>query len=206
MAYSPKELGREGAKSKRFCRAIKRGQQSKRRPVTISRLVVDHMVSQSDLWGLHQIFSGKCVVVPVPGHAPRKPSSLWVPYDICQDIVNSGIALEIFPCIERHTRVLKSAYARPEDRASVFDHYNSLRITNAAPPISLDGARIVLVDDVVTRGSTFLAAASRISEVYPDHEIKVFALVRTVSRGAVDEMVSPRVGTITIRREHGNRD
>lgn len=88
----------------------------------------------------------------------------------------------------------------------MFDHYNSLRITNAAPPISLDGARIVLVDDVVTRGSTFLAAASRISEVYPDHEIKVFALVRTVSRGAVDEMVSPRVGTITIRREHGNRD
>lgn len=44
-----------------------------------------------------------------------------------------------------------------------------------------DPESILLVDDLVTRGSTFLGAAYRIAESYPNARIKAFAAMRTVS-------------------------
>lgn len=55
---------------------------------------------------------------------------------------------------------------------------------------------IVLIDDVVTRGTTLLAAASRIAEVYPDAEVRAYACVRTLSAQEIDDMEVPCVGWI----------
>ena len=47
-------------------------------------------------------------------------------------------------------------------------------------------SEITLVDDVVTRGSTLLAAASLVKSVYPDSKIRTFAFSRTL--GFVDDI------------------
>jgi hypoxanthine phosphoribosyltransferase len=40
--------------------------------------------------------------------------------------------------------------------------------------------RIVLVDDVITKGRTILAAAAKLQQVLPHTDIRAFALVRTM--------------------------
>jgi orotate phosphoribosyltransferase len=57
--------------------------------------------------------------------------------------------------------------------------------------------RIVLVDDVVTKGRTLLAAAARMRDAFPDVDIRAFALVRTMGLvSGVARLLDPCVGEI----------
>jgi predicted amidophosphoribosyltransferase len=56
-----------------------------------------------------------------------------------------------------------------------LDHYASF-----GPALPLRAGRIILVDEVVTRGSTALGAAWRLLEAMPDVSIMLLALARTV--------------------------
>jgi len=59
------------------------------------------------------------------------------------------------------------------------------------------GDAALLVDDIVTKGSTLVGAASRLQEAFPGLGVRGFALVRT--RGLIEEveaLVEPCVGTI----------
>jgi hypothetical protein len=40
--------------------------------------------------------------------------------------------------------------------------------------------RLIIVDDVITKGRTLLAAALRLHEAFPNADIRAFALVRTM--------------------------
>ena len=57
--------------------------------------------------------------------------------------------------------------------------------------------RLLLVDDVVTKGRILLAAAARLRELCPASEVRAFALVRTMglARG-IEHLVSPCEGEI----------
>ena len=41
--------------------------------------------------------------------------------------------------------------------------------------------RLTLVDDVITRGRTLLAAAGRLREAFPEAQVRAFALLRTLA-------------------------
>lgn len=74
-------------------------------------------------------------------------------------------------------------------------------------PLGFSG-RLVLVDDVVTRGSTLLGCALALRDVYPQAEVEGFAVARTLKR---DERVpasaiQPVVGTIEWRPGWIERD
>jgi hypothetical protein len=63
--------------------------------------------------------------------------------------------------------------------------------------------RITVVDDVVTKGATLLAAASLLAVAFPDAEIRAFALVRTMGLiPDVDRILDPVLGWI--RRTAGS--
>jgi len=64
-------------------------------------------------------------------------------------------------------------------------------------------ASIVLIDDILTRGHTFLGAAWRLHEAFPETKIVAFAAMRTISKekelrldGSAEGIypVSPREG------------
>jgi adenine/guanine phosphoribosyltransferase-like PRPP-binding protein len=56
---------------------------------------------------------------------------------------------------------------------------------------------VLLVDDVVTRGATLMAAAMRILQAFPRARVRAFAVVRTFSDpGEFDRIESPSAGTI----------
>ncbi len=60
--------------------------------------------------------------------------------------------------------------------------------------------QLVLIDDVVTKGRTLLAAAARVHEALPDADIRAFALLRTMGWvQGVDRLLDPCVGEIRWR-------
>ncbi|MBI1379902.1 MAG: hypothetical protein GC161_02295 [Planctomycetaceae bacterium] len=57
--------------------------------------------------------------------------------------------------------------------------------------------RLVVVDDVVTKGATLLASALRLQEAFPTAEVRCFAMVRTLGREPdVPQVLDPCVGEI----------
>jgi len=139
------------------------------------------------------------VLVPIPRHAPFAPGTeaktLWVAREICGTLVRAGLAARVLPCLRRDTAVTKSAGA--DHRPPPETHRRSFRVTRE---IGESPERIVLVDDVVTRGSTFMGAAWALDAAFPGAQIDAFALVRT--KGLipdVDQVLEPVTGKIFMR-------
>jgi predicted amidophosphoribosyltransferase len=134
------------------------------------------------------------VLVPIPGSA-RRPGAASVADHLASALLSEGLGLCIWRGLERICPVRKSATAAPGLRPTVAEHYQSFAV--AAPPPPLPSQRIVLVDDVVTKGRTLLAAATRMREAYPAAEVRAFALIRTMGLiQGVDHLLEPCVGEI----------
>ena len=62
---------------------------------------------------------------------------------------------------------------------------------------SLLTTRITLVDDIVTRGSQLIGAASLIAAAFPNAEVRVLTALRATSGEEVANIYDPVCGTIT---------
>jgi hypothetical protein len=123
------------------------------------------------------------VLVPVPRSAP-KVGGTWAAAVLAQALAAQGVGTVIWPGLQRICAVRKSATAAKGRRPSVARHYESFRLE----PLKLRPERVILIDDVVTRGRTLLAAAARVREALPDAQILAFALLRT--RGLIPDLPS----------------
>lgn len=80
-------------------------------------------------------------------------------------------------------------------RASVLPPGQAILSPGRVP--GLAPTRLLIVDDVITKGRTLLAAAWRLRESFPDVEIGAFALAHTVGRGRdIERLVDPLEGEI----------
>jgi hypothetical protein len=77
------------------------------------------------------------------------------------------------------------------------DHYASIAVRTPRP--ARHPAHITLVDDVITRGSSFIGIVPHLYAAYPNATVHCVALVRTISTGEVPEILAPIQGTITYR-------
>jgi predicted amidophosphoribosyltransferase len=145
---------------------------------------------QSPLAGF---FGAGDVLVPVPGCKPKVRRARWAAADLAEALVQEGLGTRAWPGLRRVRAVCKSATAAPPARPTVALHYDSfwMECGIAAP------ASVMLIDDVITRGRTLLAAASRVHEAFPSARIRAFALVRTLGMiPGVDRLLDPCVGKI----------
>ena len=133
------------------------------------------------------------VLVPVPGSTPNTAGGLWAAEHLAVALVNEGLGGAAWSGLHRVRAVRKSATAAPGDRPTVSVHYESFSIERPSIPPE----RIVLIDDVVTKGRTLLAAASRVHEAFPSAQIRAFALVRTMGLiSGVHQLLDPCLGEI----------
>lgn len=72
--------------------------------------------------------------------------------------------------------------------------------------LAVGSRRIVLVDDVVTRGATLLGCASLLMSALPQIEVGAFAAVRTMSSAEIGAMLAPVTGLITYRAGRLHRE
>ena len=139
-------------------------------------------------------FSSTTVLVPVPGSSMTHPDTLWVAKLLSGALVKHGLGSSVCVCLSRRVSVAKSAFSKPQDRPTPARHCETMVVANmVAEPTD-----ILLIDDVVTRGATFLGAACRIAQRYPNANIKAFAAMRTVgNRHEFMKVLDPRTGNIT---------
>jgi predicted amidophosphoribosyltransferase len=143
------------------------------------------------------------ILVPVPGSAARSAERAWVAGQLAQALVSKGLGRVAWPGLRRVCSVRKSAYALVGARPSVHRHYESFSFMKPR----WEPHSIVLVDDIVTKGRTLLAAAARIQDALPRARIKAFALMRT--RGLecdVATLLEPCRGEINWRGGDARRD
>lgn len=154
---------------------------------------------------LQKCFGPSVALIPTPRSAPLKdPGWLWPAKRLCDAIQKEGLAAAVLPLVIRKSPVAKSATAAPGQRPTPENHYDSLAVDPKV--VLLPGIKsFTLVDDVVTRGATFIASVARLQDVYalPMH---VFALVRTMSGVEVDRVLSPVEGTISYQSSSLHRE
>jgi hypothetical protein len=107
------------------------------------------------------------------------PVPLWAAEQLAYALRGIGLAGSVWTGIDRVQAVRKSATALNVDRPTVQQHYDSFAIATTRPDSTLP-QRIILIDDVVTKGRTIFAAALRLHEALPHVDIRAFALVRTM--------------------------
>ena len=136
------------------------------------------------------------VLVPVP-RSSTKACGRWVAADLARALVHEGLGTMAWPGLHRICAVPKSATAAPGGRPTVSRHFESFLMER--PPV--DPATVVLIDDVITRGRTLLAAAARVRETLPHAQIRAFALLRTLGLVAgVEQLLDPCRGEIRWQR------
>jgi predicted amidophosphoribosyltransferase len=141
-------------------------------------------------------FGTSDVLVPVPGCAPSMRGGVWAAKHLAVALVNEGLGVAAWSGLRRVRAVRKSATAALGERPTVNLHYESFLIEEPAMPLE----RIVLIDDVITKGRTLLAAASRIHDAFPGAQIRAFALVRTMGlTPGVEQLLDPCKGEIRWR-------
>jgi predicted amidophosphoribosyltransferase len=141
-------------------------------------------------------FQPKTTLVPTPKSSLMKPDTLWVPERIASALARRGIGNKVFSCLTRTKSVPKSASSLAKDRPTPADHYKSMGVTR----ILSKPDEIVLVDDLITRGATFLGAANRLADAFPETHIRAFAAMRTISNPVeFNGLYDPCVGTIKLR-------
>ena len=169
---SPRDRSRRGIRALNSCHQLKRGDD--RIISSACRYLAGHL-DESDLGA---ILGPGVTLVPVPGSKPlRSRDSVWPARSLVATLVQSGLGRDWQPLLRRATEVRKSAYAPAGMRPTPAKRFDSFATIPANPSCTA----ITLVDDVITRGATMLAALSRLREAWPHIPIRGFALVRTMS-------------------------
>lgn len=115
------------------------------------------------------------LLVPVPRSSP-KVAGAWAAAELARALVLQGVGGASWAGLRRISAVRKSATCARGSRPSVERHYDSFRLE----PLEFRPASVVIIDDVITRGRTLLAAAARVREAFPEAHIRAFALLRTL--------------------------
>jgi len=197
-AYAPRATGLLASAARLLCRRVKACD-----PLWLpryARCVVELMASEPAFVRL--LGRGDAWLIPVPGSTRTTPM-YWAAWQLATALQALGAARGVWPGLVREFPVRKSATALLGERPTVPQHYGSLAVIEArAPP-----GRLILVDDVITRGRTLLAAAARLRRSLPHADIRAFALVRTLGfLDRIDRVLAPCEGVVywaggDVRRE-----
>lgn len=200
FAYSPNGSGQLCSEGRSIRAHLKAAD-----PAWLPRLVATVWVEAAGHGRFAAALGGHVVLVPVPGSDSVRRER-WVGERLAWCLKEIGLASEVWSVLRRRYAVRKSAFASTGERPSLFEHYDSFAIehggsspaqTGFAGELGSNPLRLTLVDDVVTRGRTLLAAAARLREAFPTAEIRAFALLRTLARDEkLDRLIDPYEGEV----------
>jgi ComF family protein len=104
-------------------------------------------------------FSDVDVVIPVPLH-PKKQQSRG--YNQC-DLIAEGMAIHSYDSIKDN--LIRTADNKTQTRKSIYSRWGNVRsIFELLRPEQLEGKHVLLIDDVITSGSTLEACAQAFAQ------------------------------------------
>ncbi len=195
FVYTPRAVtgeGDAGPKSRRLVRSIKNEAHHFSVRWNLAEFVRNGLSEELR----EHYFGADTTLVPMPGHAPlRDQDSRWPAHELCAEFVKAGLGAQSLPLIERAHRVSKAAFSSAAERPNARMHFESFRCATQIGP----SERITVVDDVITRGATMLAAVAVLQKAYPAATVRGFALIRTMSDVALQNVTEPVEGSIVLR-------
>jgi hypothetical protein len=193
--YSP---GDASAASRLLCASVKTG--------NVAALVDQAFDTEDEAQqspSIARFFPAAAILVPVPGSRLSRRRAATPTERLAVALLEQGLGLGIWFGLRRVRTVRKSATAVPGARTSVRTQYDTMAVDNASVPCA---SNVILVDDVVTRGRTLLAAALRLREALPRADVRAFALVRTMGYSPVpDQLLMPCTGKIEWKCDDARR-
>ena len=198
LVYVPmgREGGEVGQRSRTTCFAVKQGNEG------LIAKIAAYVGNRRGENGVRCLHGEETTLVPMPRSAPLLKDQLWPTDMLAKALVSEHLGTSVLPLLERAVAVQKSSTAAPGTRPSARDHLNSFRIE----PHAIQPKRIVIIDDVVTRGATMLAAISAVSEAIPGAQVEGFARFRTESTGDCTATWSPvRLKVSLLKNGHTQR-
>jgi hypothetical protein len=187
-AYSPKGESDVSMRSRLLCARVKNG--SPRWLKSYVAMVHQEFMQQRCFC---DFFGERALLVPVPQYLCSGRASLWVARRLAFTLQEVGLGEEVWTGLRRVSSVEKSGSAWMWQRPTVQQHYRSLAVV----PSPRHPASVILVDDVITKGRTLVAAAIRVREAFPTATVRAFALVRTMGLiHDVERLFDPCEGAI----------
>lgn len=186
LVYSPHGTSPVSVRSREYCYAVKAGQSEPLGRI-IARLAIDFPST-----GLSAVLGPDVTLVPATRSGVLVAGGLWPARLIADALVAARLGSSVLPALTRTTAVPKSAFQARGERPDAKRHYETIAVEPA-----LATPRITVVDDVLTKGNTLLAGASRLAEGFPAADVAAFALIRTMGLVPdVTTLIDPCVGTI----------
>ena len=202
LSYVPREGGGDlGDQSRDVMRILKDGRMIGSPPAPLSDLVARLINGGGpEVADIGSMLSPTAVLVPVPKSSLFKEESLWVPEQIANSLIRSGLGGRSARLLARTRAIAKAATSLSSGgpRPTALEHLQTLAVQTELRSVE----EIVLIDDVVTTGSTLLGCANKLLESYPSSLIRGFAVMRAVSN-PVDfkQTLDPIVGAITLHSD-----
>jgi predicted amidophosphoribosyltransferase len=186
LVYATRATDEQAKRVKNIILQVKTDRRYAASGTPIVRMVVERIVAQLDAEA-RIVFAGHPMLVPVPGAGLTKPNSVWPARRVCEELIRQGLGEDVLAVVSRTTAVPKSAGSA--DRPRLDQHVRSLAIQPGLTPPS----RLLVVDDVVTSGTTIMACAVKLSQAFPGVPVSGFALARVQSAGNPDRVLEPAV-------------
>jgi hypothetical protein len=196
--YSPSGTGAISVRSRRLLDRIKAPE-----PRWIARCGQGVCEQSRRAMPLEEFFQAADVLVPVPGRRAGAVRMSDAPFQLAEQLARRGLGRSIWPGLARIHEIPKTASSPPGARPTIAKQLESFGVVSDHRP-AVEG--LLLIDDVVSRGRTLLAAALRLQEAFPHARVRAFALIRTLGlRADVEHVLDPCVGHIRLRRGDASR-
>ncbi|MEK6982929.1 MAG: hypothetical protein AABX33_00005 [Nanoarchaeota archaeon] len=202
LTYSPHGKSDLAKRSKNIMIYLKSERSIGNPPKFMSQFVAEKIKESIDQMPFKHFFSQDASLVPIPKSSLMQPNTLWASEKIANALSKQAFG-DFYPCLKRTKPLPKAAYAVPSNRPKAIDHYNSVE----CQPLVHRPKVIVLIDDIITRGSTLLGCASRLREIFSDVPICAFAVIRMMSDpDDFTKIEDPCIGTITLSNNNTFRN
>jgi predicted amidophosphoribosyltransferase len=170
--------------------------------VPFSKHVVAKMTAARNTLPFRTFFGSEVALIPVPKSSLHIEGGIWISSLIAQEMSAQGWG-QYYPVLKRVRAVRKSATAPSDKRPKAKEHFETI-LCESRPDVP---ERIVLIDDVITRGATVLGCASKVKQHFPQTPVVVFCVMRTVTNPAEFKTVEdPCTGWVRLTGEETYRE
>jgi hypothetical protein len=187
FCYSPRGRSPIALRSRELLAAVKRSDSSTLAYLAKSTVTLAELLTPD-------LLMGDLALIPLPPHQPQLTLGLpTAAQALAHELHRGGVGTVVWPTLYRRTAIAKSAWSRPSSRPDFQQHVQSLRLAS----LTLPAQRLLLIDDVVTRGRTLLSAAATLHRAFPRAHIQALALIRTEGVSSdIDAIAAPVNGVI----------
>ncbi len=200
LSYSTKGSNAEIDHARGISVILKQGLSLQSPPMLIVDYVAQQVSERRNAALFRDFFETNPALVPTPGSSLMKKDTLWVPEQLCNSLLKSGLGSQVMPCLVRTIPVPKSHLLPAHLRLKAQRHYDTMGVQGNFG----DVRSILLVDDFVTSGATLIGAANRLLDAFPNARIAAFAAMRAIGNPVeFTQEFDPTVGKVFLRASDG---